>query len=266
MKPRTTALLCASLLCATAGVHPAAAQKAPTVGEFEQAVTKYLDKIRNSGIAQQRVYFESVQEGRATAGTFPFRATVTIWQYFAGVRGLNFGETCLGKWVNEDFTLTRNEQFGGWDAHTPLIPTGAQHPCTKNPADGASAYPPASMHGHEAGAAGAAPPPSAPAPAAPAAATGSGGIALGAYECWANGQARLLMNFTALAGGKYTDSENKTGAYRVDPTSQRITFKGGMLDGVLPAGFYAVYHLSQGVPAVSFRNAQGNEVSYCERH
>ena len=264
MTSRTRLLALSLLACATPCARAAVAQAAPTTADFEQALTKYVEKIRSTGIADQKVLFVSVRPGRASAGNYPFRATVTIWKYYTGVKGLNFGETCLAKWIDEDFSLTRNEAFGGWDAHTPLVPTGAQNVCTKNPADGAAAYPLDAQPGHLGGrggnAATTAPPPPAAKPAA-----GDGTMSLGSYECWAFGQPRLLMNFTVLGGGKYVDSEKKTGTYRVDPANQHVTFHGGVLDGVLPAGFYAVYHLSQGRPAVSFRNAQGNEAQYCEK-
>ena len=96
-------------------------------------------------------------------------------------------------------------------------------------------------------------------PAAPAQ-----GVSAGSYECWAYGESRALMNFTIRSANQYVDSEGKTGGYRLE-TNGHVTFQGGGLDGILPDGFYAMYYAPGGRPTVSFRNASGNEVSYCER-
>ena len=90
-------------------------------------------------------------------------------------------------------------------------------------------------------------------------------VALGAYECWANGSARLLLNFSIKSAAEYTGSDNTKGTYAYAPGTGRITFKGGALDGVMPNGFYTVYHEPKGIPSVSFRNSSGNEASFCEK-
>jgi hypothetical protein len=92
-----------------------------------------------------------------------------------------------------------------------------------------------------------------------------GGVASGSYQCWANGQARPLLNFTALAGNQYRDNQGTTGGMLVDGGTGRVTFKGGLLDGFMPAGFYAVYYAPQGRPTVSFRNSGGGEAQFCQR-
>ncbi|MFN3325381.1 MAG: hypothetical protein ACK5AZ_17950 [Bryobacteraceae bacterium] len=93
---------------------------------------------------------------------------------------------------------------------------------------------------------------------------GAGKVAQGAYECWANGEARLLMNFTIVDGSRYTGSEGEMGTYSFDPASKRITFQGGSLDGAMPDGFYAIYHEPKGVPTVSFRSRRDAEAAFCE--
>ncbi|MBI4890523.1 MAG: hypothetical protein HY821_07845 [Acidobacteria bacterium] len=85
-----------------------------------------------------------------------------------------------------------------------------------------------------------------------------------AYECWANGQARMLLNFTIKSAADYLDSDNKPGKYRYDAATGRITFQGGGLDGAMPAGFIAVYHEPKGHPTVSFRSPRGAEAAFCE--
>ncbi len=90
-------------------------------------------------------------------------------------------------------------------------------------------------------------------------------VAIGSYECWANGAPRLLMNFAIKDATKYTDSEGKPGTYSYDVSSGRITFKGGALDGVMPQGFVSVYHEPKGKPTVSYRSPRGAEAAFCEK-
>lgn len=90
-------------------------------------------------------------------------------------------------------------------------------------------------------------------------------VASGSYECWANGQARLLMNFTIKSPTQYLDSDNKPGTYRYDTKSGQVSFKGGGLDGVMPTGFVAIYHVPKGHPTVSFRSPRGAEAAFCEK-
>jgi hypothetical protein len=90
-------------------------------------------------------------------------------------------------------------------------------------------------------------------------------VAVGSYECWANGAPRLLMNFEIKDGTKYTDSDGKTGTYSYDASSGRITFKGGALEGVMPAGFVSIYHETKGKPTVSYRSPRGAEAAFCEK-
>jgi hypothetical protein len=74
----------------------------------------------------------------------------------------------------------------------------------------------------------------------------------------------MLLNFTIRSGSQYIGSDGKPGSYSLS-AGGRITFRGGALDGVLPAGFYTVYYVPQGTPTVSFRNSGGSEVSFCQK-
>jgi hypothetical protein len=100
----------------------------------------------------------------------------------------------------------------------------------------------------------------------PAPQTGGGGsVAQGIYEYWANGRANLTLNFSIRGPGQYAGSNGQAGSFSFDPGSQRIAFRGGSLDGVMPAGFYAIYYAPQGRPTVSFRNSGGSEAAFCQK-
>jgi hypothetical protein len=89
-------------------------------------------------------------------------------------------------------------------------------------------------------------------------------VAPGSYECWANGQARMLLNFTIKSGTQYTGSDGKPGSYSYALSTGRVMFKGGSLDGAMPEGFTTIYHEPKGRPTVSFRSARGAEASFCQ--
>lgn len=105
----------------------------------------------------------------------------------------------------------------------------------------------------------------APAPAAPTAPSsrGGGGVALGAYECWAWGSPRLLLNFKVTGAGHYTASDGSPGTFTFDPGSKAIRFTGYLADA-MPSGFTSIYHEPHGKPTVSFRGRSGSEASFCE--
>ena len=75
----------------------------------------------------------------------------------------------------------------------------------------------------------------------------------------------MLLNFTASPGGKYVGADGKAGTLTLDASSQRISFKGGALDGAMPAGFFAIYHEPQGRPTVSFRSERNSEAAFCQK-
>lgn len=113
----------------------------------------------------------------------------------------------------------------------------------------------------------AAPSPAAPAPTAPPAApqnSGGGAVAPGAYECWAWGRPRLLLNFKVTGAGRYTASDGSPGTFTFDPGSKAIRFTGYLADS-MPSGFTSIYYEPHGKPTVSFRGRGGSEASFCER-
>jgi hypothetical protein len=87
----------------------------------------------------------------------------------------------------------------------------------------------------------------------------------GSYVCWANGQARPLLNFTVRGPRDYTGSDGRPGVFSHNPGTQRIVFQSGALQNVLPTGFYNIYYEPGGRPTVSMRNAGGSEVSFCQK-
>jgi hypothetical protein len=115
----------------------------------------------------------------------------------------------------------------------------------------------ASLTGTPARAASAAQTASGPAPTPKA--SGGGALVTGAYECWNFTSPRMGLNFTLQRGGRYVDTESKSGTYAFDTSSGRIAFKGGALDGQTP-----VYDATKAKPKVSFRNDQGREIAFCE--
>jgi hypothetical protein len=164
---------------------------------------------------------------------------------------------------NELFTL-EPDGFGGWSVQGRMTPDLSRTTCKANPSAGASSMPLAGLAGTPAGQAARGVEALAAAPT-PAPRAGNGGVAEGAYECWANGEARPLMNFSIRGASQYVGSDGKSGAYRLDPATTRLTFTGGALDGIMPAGFSAVYHVPQGRPTVSFRGRSGAEAAFCEK-
>ncbi len=91
-------------------------------------------------------------------------------------------------------------------------------------------------------------------------------VAPGAYECWANGAARLLMNFKVIGDGRYSNEDgDEKGSFAYDAGSGVVTFKSGHLDGAMPDGFKAVYQDRKGRFVLSFRGRSGGEAAFCER-
>ena len=87
-------------------------------------------------------------------------------------------------------------------------------------------------------------------------------VPTGKYECWAWGQARLLMNFTVTGPGVYRKT-NGAGTFKVGPGG-KLAVTGPMMEE-MPDGFSAVYHAPGGKPTVSFRGRSGSEAAFCER-
>ncbi|MDP8979536.1 MAG: hypothetical protein M3O35_02975 [Acidobacteriota bacterium] len=235
---------------------------APNADTLKQVLNKKLQSLRPDGTTERNVLFQDVRAGGGTGGFYSFQVTALIRDYGPGYpRNRYYGETCVGRLDKVEYTLMRNN-FGEWQVEGAMTPSLATRQCKPNPADGVSSIPLATLSGS---AAPAGEPAAAPvAPAANPGAGSGGGVAAGSYECWANGQARMLLNFTIRTPGQYIGSDGKPGAYSLG-AGGRITFHGGALDGVLPAGFYTVYYSPQGRPTVSFRNSGGSEVSFCQK-
>jgi hypothetical protein len=228
-----------------------AVAQAPTSDAVQQTLTQRLMALKPSSAAERNVVFQALRPGHMDGGTFKFRATVLVRDYDRGYPANRYyGRTCVGK-LDGEFTMSPNGA-GGWIVEGAITPSMDQTTCQPNPSDGVSSIPLSTLQGTVA---------KAGAPPAPAL-TAAGAVRLGSYECWANGEARMLMNFRIASTTQYVDSEGKSGTYAVN--GGRIAFRGGLLDGVMPAGFYATYEMVQGRPKVSFRNSGGSEVQYCE--
>ena len=76
------------------------------------------------------------------------------------------------------------------------------------------------------------------------------------------GRPRLLLNFRIVSDSKYSDSDDKPGSFAYDGKTSRIVFKGGGLDGVMPAGVHTIYHEPKGQLTVSFRNREGTDILF----
>jgi len=163
-----------------------------------------------------------------------------------------------GKWIRP---------AGGSKARTlaPLAPAPAPKPAPVAPVKAPEPKAEATPAAREEAPRPAAPAPAPPTPAAPAAAQNNGGgaVALGAYECWAWGRPRLLLNFKVTGAGRYTASDGSPGTFSFDPGSKAIRFT-GYLGNVMPNGFTSIYHVPGGKPTVSFRGPGGSEASFCE--
>ena len=247
---------------AQSGAQPA---KAPGTEVLKQVLDKRLQSLRPEGTSERNVLFQTVLAGKPDGGSFPFRVTLQIRDYGAGYPANRYyGETCVSHITEWEYTLSP-DRFGGWQVEGRMTPDSQQRTCKPNPSAGVSSIPLAGLAGS-------------PAPAGPiaaqAAATGArngtnsaaGSVSVGAYECWGNGEARPLLNFTIRDASHYAGTDGKAGTFVFDAATTRITFKGGSLDGVLPTGFFTTYHLAQGRPTVSFMSPSGNEAQFCEKH
>ncbi len=259
-------IVLAGAVIACAGQSEGQVPKAPSATVLEQVLEKRLLGLRPTGFSERNVLFQSVLAGKPDRGEYPFRVSLLIRDYGAGYPANRFyGETCVGHVTDWDYTLSP-DQFGGWAVDGRMTPDNTQLTCTPNPSAGVSSVPLAGLPGTPAPAGPIASPAAAvPAGGRGAAVTPPGSIAAGSYECWSNGEARSLSNFSVSDATHYTGSDGKVGTYTFNATTTRIVFKGGALDGVLPAGFYTIYHSVQGRPVVSFMSPSGTEAQYCEK-
>ena len=237
----------------------------PSVETLKQVLTARLVKLIPTGISERQVLYQDVRAGRSSPGYYPFQVTALIRDYEPGYPPNHYyGNTCVSRLDQVEFTL-QPDNFGGWNVQGAMTPPLDTKQCKPNPAAGVSSIPVSTLTGTQAATGNPAPPPAATNnPPAGGGGGGAGKIAMGSYECWYFSQARLLMNFTTRAPGQYVGSDGKPGTYTMDANG-RVTFHGGALDGILPAGFYAVYYEPQGLPTVSFRNSGGTEVEFCQK-
>ncbi|HEY3743367.1 MAG TPA: hypothetical protein VGL53_26150 [Bryobacteraceae bacterium] len=237
--------------------------QAPNAATAQQALEKKWQKLRPDGVSERNVLFQQVQAGTPSGRTYPFRVSVTLRDYEPGYpRNRYYGNTCVAKIVDEVYTL-EPDPFGGWDAQGKMTPDLRDKVCKPNPAAGVSSIPLQTLPGT-----------SAPggrmiSSASPAgqqqSANGGGAVAEGSYQCWSNGQARMLLNFTIRSAGQYTGSDGRPGRYSFDPATQRISFSGGSLRNAFGPGYHSIYHAPQGRPTVSIRSERtGGEAAFCQ--
>jgi hypothetical protein len=235
-----------------------AVQAQPSTDTLKQVLTRRLLSLKLGATTERNVLYQEVRAGTGNA----FQVTALIRDYDPGYPPNHYyGQTCVGHLDKVRFTLSKDE-FGGWDVQGAMTPPMDTRQCKPNTAAGVSSIPLSSLSGS-----------SAPAGNPVASATrqtgdqpaGTGSVAAGSYECWANGQARMLLNFTIRSASQYTGSDGKPGAYSYNAGSGRLTFRGGSLDGALPDGFQAIYHVPQGLPTVSFRSPRGSEAAFCQK-
>lgn len=259
-------MLFAAAVLATCGTSEAQSSKVPNPEVLKRVLDKKLQLLKPGGMTERNVLFQTVVAGMRDGGSFPFRVTLLIRDYGPGYpTNRYYGETCVSQITDGVYTLSP-DAFGEWQVQGRMTPDLSHTACKPNPSAGVSSAPLASLAGSPAptGAIGG------PAAGSATGAVGSAArspaaVAVGGYECWANGQARMLMNFTIRDASRYTGSDGATGTFSFDAATTRITFKGGALDGVMPAGFYAIYHSVQGRSKVSFMGPGGAEATFCDR-
>lgn len=237
------------------------AQRAPGIDEAKQALNKKWQKLKPDSAAERDVLFQDVRAGRPAGASYPFKVTALIRDYERGYPPNHYyGRTCVSRIDQEVYTLEL-DQFNEWDAQGRMTPDMNNVRCANNPAANVSAIPLSSLSGTPAAPQRAA---AQQAYASPQASQSGGGIAPGAYQCWGNGDAHLTMNFAVQSGNRYTGYNGQGGSYTLDG-SNRVAFRGGPLDGVMPGGFYAVYYVPGGRPTVSFRSPRGTEAAFCQK-
>jgi hypothetical protein len=231
------------------------AADAPTADVLKQVLQKRLLSLKPGGMTERNVLFEDVKAGSPSGGGYPFQVTATVRDYGPGYpKNKFYGETCVGRMEKWPFVL-RRDAFGEWQVEGRMTITEGRE-CKRNPSAGVSSMPLSGLHGSPAPAGTAKTASAAPRPPAQ---TATGRPAAGSYECWHFSSARMGLNFTLEDRGRYLDAGKKSGTYAFDAASHKVAFKGGALDGQAP-----VYEVVQGRPKVSFRNAQGNEIAFCE--
>jgi hypothetical protein len=89
------------------------------------------------------------------------------------------------------------------------------------------------------------------------------GMVPGLYECWAWGQARMMLNVTVTGPGRYRGEDSgRTGKYTL--VGRDLTWTSGPLKGILPEDFRAIYEVRNGTPTISYGRPDEMEASFCE--
>jgi hypothetical protein len=240
----------------------ALAQSAPTVDAAKQALDKKWQTLKLGDTTERNILFQEVTAGRASGGSYPFQVTVLIRDYGPGYPANQYyGTTCVSRIERGVYTLSPDD-FGGWNVEGRMTPSLSEQRCQDNPSTGVSSIPRSSLSGTPSPAGQV---PSSARPYVAQAGNGGGAVRQGVYECWSSNRANMTLNFSIGAGNHYAGYNGSPGTFSFDTASQRITFKGGTLDGVMSQGFYSIYYAPQGRPTVSFRDAGGSEVAFCQR-
>jgi hypothetical protein len=238
-----------------AGAGSAFAQPsgAATPDIAKQVLNRRWQELKMPDATERNVLFLDVR----SSGSNSFQVTAILRDYSPGFP-LNhyYGKTCVAR-INQWVYKLWADGSGTWQVDGRMTPELSSQQCTPNPSAGVSSIPLQGLPGT--------PAPGGAVAGAPALPRSGGGIAVGSYVCWSNGQARMLLNFTASPGGRYVGTDGKAGTFSLDASSQRISFKGGALDGAMPAGFFAIYHEPQGRPTVSFRSERNSEAAFCQK-
>jgi hypothetical protein len=212
----------------------------PNVETAKQVLSQVAEATAE-GATERNVLFQDVRQLAAGGNTFQLEVTATIRDYGPGYPANRYyGDTCIGKFEKEKYSFWTDGT--AWQVDGRL--TAPTHKCDKNPSGAPAAQ----------GRTAAAPQP-----------TRSGVMVEGVYECWSGRTANLTLNFTIRAGGQYVDAEGKAGTFSVNAANSRVNFRGGVLDGEIPAGMYAMYYEPQGRPTLSIRNKDGDEVVACQK-
>jgi hypothetical protein len=94
------------------------AQPTPTADDGKRAIEQKLQKIwKNIGTAGEcTALFQAVAPGRPSAGSYPFRVSLTMHDYEAGYpKNRYYGQSCVVNIEEERYILTLDE-FGAWQA------------------------------------------------------------------------------------------------------------------------------------------------------